>query len=331
MRIRGAFIDGLARVWRARWLVLGIWATTIVVALPPALLLREAIAAQLGDSLAAASLARGIDLDWWSEFLAQSTGLGQSFRPAIIGFAAVLDNASRIADAEAIPPVVGWIAAAYVLLSLFLAGGIVDRLARDRRVGAAAFFSACGVWFFRLLRLGAIAAVIYWWLFTAIHPLLFDTVYPAWTHEVTEERVAFAMRMALYVPFTLAVCVVNLLFDYAKIRAIVEDRRSMIGALTAGARFVIRHPAQTLGLYALDTALHLGVIAIYFLIAPGASAHVMALVIGQVYIVLRVAVRLQFVASQTALFQSKLAHAGYVAAPVPRWPDSPAAQAILPQ
>lgn len=330
MRIRASFVEGLARVWRARWLVAGIWATTIIVSLPPALLLRDAIAAQLGDSLAAEAVARGVDHDWWNEFLAQSTGLGQSFRPVIVGFAAVLDNASRIADAQATPPVVAWIAAAYLLLSLFLAGGIVDRLARDRRIGAAAFFSACGVWFFRLLRLGAIAAFVYWWLFTAVHPLLFDTLYPAWTHEVTEERVAFAMRVALYVPFTLVVCLVNLLFDYAKIRAVVEDRRSMIGALTAGARFVVRHPAQTVGLYALDTALHLSVIALYFLIAPGASAHVMALVIGQLYIVLRVVVRLQFVASQTALFQSKLAHAGYVAAPLPRWPDSPAAQAILP-
>ena len=45
-------------------------------------------------------------------------------------------------------------------------------------------------------------------------------------------------------------------------------------------------------------------------------------------IVLLVFVRLQFMASQTSLFQSRLAHAGYVARPLPRWPDSPAADAI---
>ena len=38
-----------------------------------------------------------------------------------------------------------------------------------------------------------------------------------------------------------------------------------------------------------------------------------ALFIGQLYIVLRVVVRLQFAASQTALFQGRLAHAGYTA------------------
>jgi hypothetical protein len=36
-----------------------------------------------------------------------------------------------------------------------------------------------------------------------------------------------------------------------------------------------------------------------------------------------------FWASETSLFQARLAHAGYVAAPVPTWPDSPAAEAIV--
>jgi len=35
-----------------------------------------------------------------------------------------------------------------------------------------------------------------------------------------------------------------------------------------------------------------------------------------------------FWASETALFQGRLAHAGYVAAAKPVWPDSPAAEAI---
>ena len=42
-------------------------------------------------------------------------------------------------------------------VSLFLAGGVLDRLARDRALGAGAFFSACGVYFVRFLRLGVIA------------------------------------------------------------------------------------------------------------------------------------------------------------------------------
>jgi hypothetical protein len=48
----------------------------------------------------------------------------------------------------------------------------------------------------------------------------------------------------------------------------------------------------------------------------------------QLYLLARLLLKLQFVASQTALFQRSLAHAAYTAAPAPVWPESPAAEAI---
>jgi hypothetical protein len=105
----------------------------------------------------------------------------------------------------------------------------------------------------------------------------------------------------------------------------------MIGALVAGWRFVRRNPGAAIALYALDALLFLAVIGVYFLLAPGANANALAFAVGQLYIVLRVMVRLQFAASQIALFQGRLAHAGYVARPVAKWPDSPAAEALGPQ
>ena len=71
-------------------------------------------------------------------------------------------------------------------------------------------------------------------------------------------------------------------------------------------------------------------IGVYFLVAPGGANSTAAFAVGQVYIVLRVIVRLQFASSQIALFQGRLAHAGYVARPLPKWPDSPAAEALGP-
>jgi hypothetical protein len=46
------------------------------------------------------------------------------------------------------------------------------------------------------------------------------------------------------------------------------------------------------------------------------------------YIVARLWVKLACWASETSLFQSRLAHAGYVARPLATWPESPAADAI---
>lgn len=325
-----AFVEGLNRVKHAPLLTLGLWLSTIAVALPFAIMLQALIGDHLGASLAAQPAADGVNYDWWNEFLAQTSGVGLSFVPAILGFAAVMKNLSTVADATPLPAIVAIAVAMHLVVSVFLVGGALDRLARDRAINSAAFFAACGVYFLRFLRLGVIAGLAYWVLFVPYHQFLFDEAYPVLIENVTVERTAFGYRLGLYALFLVPLLLVNLVVDYAKVRAVVEDRRSMLGALAAGWRFVRRNPGATLGLYALNALLFLAVIALYFLMAPSA-ANPAAFAIGQLYIVLRVIVRLQFMASQVALFQDRLAHAGYVARPVPRWPDSPAAEALGPR
>ena len=73
-------------------------------------------------------------------------------------------------------------------------------------------------------------------------------------------------------------------------------------------------------------------LALWSLAAPGihgpGAAMWAAFAAGQLYLLARLAIKLHFLASQTALFQSHLAHATYTAAPAPAWPESPAAEAI---
>ena len=136
--------------------------------------------------------------------------------------------------------------------------------------------------------------------------------------------------MLLYLAFGTLLILCNLIFDYARIRIVVEDRHSAIGALVAGARFVRRHPV-TLRLYLLNGACFILLALVYALVAPGAPSGLaiwIALALGQLYILLRHYVKLLFYASQTACFQGTLAHAAYTAAPPVVWPDSPAAESI---
>jgi len=332
MSVIEAFIDGLMRVKRAPWLVIGAWATTLVLALPLTIALQALMRAHFDASMAAQAAAGGVNFDWWNEFLAQTSGVGLAFVPAIIGFAAVMKNLGQVADLTGVPLVIKVAVLTHVAVSIFLAGGILDRLARDRAIGAGAFFSACGVYVFRFMRLAVMAGIAYWALFGPYHRWLFDGVYPSLTSNLTVERTAFFIRVGLYIAFALPLFFVNMLFDYAKIRAVVEDRRSMIGAVVAAARFIRRQPIAAWALYKTNALLFLIVIGLYYLAAPSATMpDLPAFAIGQLYIVLRVIVRLQFAASQTALFQGRLAHAGYVARPVAKWPDSPAAAAIGPR
>ncbi len=327
-----AIRDGIRRVNRAPAIVVGVWAVTLLVSVPLAAALRGLLAQHLGRSLAADTAAAGVNYDWMQEFSEQATGLGVTFKPTIIGFAAVLDNLSAFMDATSRPIVIVGAAAVYVLAWIFLAGGIIDRYARDRATGAHGFFAACGVFFFRFLRLAAVQAVVYGFLFGLLHPWLFDRLYPRMIHEVSVERTAFFVRLALYMVFGLLVAGATMIFDYAKVRAVVEDRRSMLGAVNAALGFIGRNYAAAGALFAADFVLFGVVVGVYALIAPGAGgAGLMMWVgfaIGQLYVLARLWVKLLFWATETSLFQRRLAHAGYTARPEPSWPDSPAADAI---
>lgn len=334
MTVTGAFASGLGRVRRAAPLITGLWLVNLTAALPLALTLYVGIGQHLGSSLAADSAFEGVNHDWWNEYLAQATGVGQTFVPAIIGFAAVLRNVSMVADAQGIPPATVAAVLSYLALTLFLTGGVLDRLARDRRVGTYGFFAACGTYFFRLVRLTLIAAVLYGALFAWLHPWLFDSVYTSLTRDLTVERTAMLYRFTGYLLFAMAVALVNVLFDYGKVRLVVEDRRSALGAISSSARFIIRYPGAIIGLYVLNTLVFLALVTLYALLAPGAAGGFtasLAVIVGQLYVLGRLAVRLLFAASELSLFQGRLAHAGYTAAPVAAWPDSPAAEAVIPQ
>jgi hypothetical protein len=330
--ILASWIGGWRRVGQARGMVAGVHALSFLLALPLALAVRDQIASQLGSSLAAGPVADGVNNDWWGEFTAQATGLGATFTPSIVGFASTLDSLSRVLDARYPPATLLWLLGAYLALWTFLSGGIIDRYARQRPTRAHGFFSACGRLWFRLARLTALAGLVYWLLFEYVHPWLFLDVLRDLTRHLGVERSTFLWRLLFYVVFGIVLLTINLVFDYARIRLVVEDRRSALGALRGSLQFLWHHPLQVAALYALNGLGFVLLLAVWFVASPGVHGTGLAMwaafASGQLYLVARVAIKLHFLASQTALFQSHLAHAGYTAAPAPVWPESPAAELI---
>lgn len=317
MPARAALRDGITRVNGAPAVVACVLLITLVVALPFSLVIRNALESHFGNSMIAEQAAAGVHVQWWSEFTAQAGTLGQTFQPRIIGFAAVLDNLSALVDGDTRPAPILWLGAFYLLVWLFLSGGILDRYARTRPTNSHEFFTACGVFFVRFLRLAPFMALAYYMLFAVVHPFLLVDSFSALTRDVTAERTAFFMRLGLYALFGTLLLSVNVVFDYAKVRAVVEDRRSMAGAIVAGMRFVRRNAAAVAALYGLTGALFIALLFLYALVAPGAGSTGAGVWIGviitQLFLLGRLWIRLVFFASEISLFQGRLAHAGYVA------------------
>jgi hypothetical protein len=329
-----AWLDGWRRVLHAPAIVAGVFVMTFLLALPLAYTLRTMLEAHLGQSLIAAEAADAVNYDWWQEFSSQTSGLGSTFTPAIIGFAATLDNISSVLDGQReIVPIVGALAI-YLVGWAFIAGAVIDRYARQRRTRAHGFFGAGGVYLFRFMRLAVFAGAVYWFLFSYVHRWLFDDWFEDLTRDIDTERSAFAVRAAMYAVFCVLLFAANIIFDYAKVRIVVEDRRSVLGGLVAAIRFIARNPGRTSALYALNAFAFLLLIGLWALVSPGAGGAGMSIwlgfLAGQLYVLARLLLKLQFLASQTALFQMRLAHAAYAAAPEPSWPESPTAETISP-
>jgi hypothetical protein len=324
--------DGLRRVAAAPAVIVGIYAITLLAALPLALSLRDALQDHLGSSLAAGEAADGVNYDWWQEFSGQASGIGTTFTPTIIGFATTLDSVSGLLDRRGLSTPIVWALAVYLASWVFVTGGILDRYARGRRLGAFAFFAASGTFFFRFIRLGGAAAVAYWFLFAYVHEWLFAKWYVNVTRDIPLEPTVFYWRVLMYAIFVALLAAVTLAFDYAKVRAVVEDRRSMTGALIAALRFIVRNPSRVIGLYAINVGLFLAVVAGWALINQGAGGAGVwmwtGVAVSQGYILARLIVKLQVLASETALFQRSLAHWGYIASRASVRPAPPIVETI---
>ena len=319
--------DGLRRVLAAPAVLLGAWLLTVAMTLPLGLLLRGELQVVFGDILTPARATNTIPWDWWQQISAHASGIGQLYVPPIIVTATLLTDLSSLLDGNETLVVIGLVSVAHLVVWNFLQGGVIDRYARNRPTRSAGFFSACGLHVFRLLRLTLIAGLAY--------VILFGFVF-GWFHRAatsmstlfTSEAQAFSIQCLIYLVFSSLLICVNLVVDYARVRTIVEDRHSMLGGLLAGWRFVLRHPARCISLYAANGLVLIFSILLYTLATSSNSSTWIIFLGGQIYLIIRLIIALLFSASEVSYFQSQLAHTGYVATPPPVWPESPTAEAL---
>jgi hypothetical protein len=189
---------------------------------------------------------------------------------------------------------------------VFLAGGIIDRLARDQRSPSRRFFAASGACFGPLVRLALIMLAVYAALLTWIEPAMARA---ADTENTT-------VRMALFGTLAILIFLISLVFDYARVRLVIEDRRSAIGALAASLRLIRAWPGRVLAAQAIFWLLLVAWMWARALTPPGDSLFAQTLTsAGEIFF------KLALVATQAATYQSVLASAGWVARADQRWPD----------
>ena len=317
MRIVRSFVAGLEKVVQFPSLIAWLYLTSVLLTVPLALSMRTLLKDSLGSSLAHENLRQGFDMDWYGEFSSGvagnsgSAGFADSFGPSVVGSLPILSNLEKLLDGE-ILQADGTILLAGLLFLLawaFFAGGILDRYAHpDEPPTRARFFSQNGEYFFRFVRLLIISLLFYWGIFRWVANPLHDWLEDA-TRDVTQEKTVILFTLLVYALVAFLLLLVSMALDYAKIALVVERRRSALLACLRGARFVLAHPGSALGLYLLLAAVSLLLVWLYSLVAPGpgqsgAATILLAFLVGQLYLIARLGLKLWFLAGQTALFQS---------------------------
>ncbi|MEX2272019.1 MAG: hypothetical protein WD690_11130 [Vicinamibacterales bacterium] len=196
------------------------------------------------------------------------------------------------------------------LIWLFLSAGIIDRLARDTRSSAARFFAACGGCFGPLIRLGLLALLVYSAVLRWIEPWMASQA----------DGLAETSRLALFGALAIVLFLIAIVFDYARLRLVIEDRRSAIGAVLASVRMLRAFGGRMLAVQAAFWLLLLLWITLRTQTADAAPAWLIyAFVTGDMLL------RLSLIGAQASIYQAHLGSAGWVARRDPIWPDEASA------
>jgi hypothetical protein len=244
-----------------------------------------------------------IDPEWWLEFRRHAGGLAATFTPAILGFAAPLDNVSALLDGSRRPVALLLPIALAAAIWALLWGGILNRFARGTTT-ARAFLTAGTANFTRMLVVTAAAAAVNVLLYLTLHALLLGPVYGAIAARVSTERDAFFARVALYVIFGTVLVFVNAVFSFARINIVVDGEQGTLRALARGWQFVRARLRSVAALYLLFILVFGTAMIVYGageIIGGSRVGGWRAVVIGQAFIAFRLALRLGLAASQVRL------------------------------
>ncbi len=260
--LREGFV-GSARRFRVTLLIYVLnFATALLVAAPMATLIDEA----LGRSAAARGLETHFSLEVLVDLLA-----------------------SRAPGFDAQFTLVGLAAAAYILLSAVITGGIIDTLnSPPRSPFLPRFFGGAGRLAFRYLRLLLYLAVVLVGI-AALGRGLDQLITIGFDQTTQETAVFWAMRgkQVLVLFLLLGTAAV---FDLARILTAVEDRTHMIGALLTASNFVARHLVAVLTISTTLLILGVAVFAPYALVTrhlPGGTLFVPLLFAQQAVVIVR--------------------------------------------
>ena len=318
-----ALADGfsaLARSWGLAVLLLVVnLLTAAVLALPLAGEMERALA----QKQSAHRMLHGFDYSWWSHWNDTHTGYGASFAPDLFGVGFAFKNVDLLLKgyvplglfaekpeegaAPLVDPLVLGLGALYLLLQVFLAGGVLSALRGTQGAWTMrGLLHGAGFYFGRFFRITLLVLVLGAAVFAVNAPLTRFAEERA--REAVSERTAMAWLIGRHALLLLALLFVNLVSSYARVITVLEERASAVLALFSAFAFCVRHLLRAAGQYATVALVGLLLLVLWrafdsVWVTTGYKTQLVTLLLAEALMLGRIALRLGLQGGQIALYR----------------------------
>ncbi len=268
-----------------------------------------------GDSMVSENMVEGFDTLWHGEFQHEQDGFASSFKPSILSLGAILNNFVTIEswkpfNVNSMPISIWVLGLLYLIFWTFLNGGVLGTFnSMDRKFSFKNFFGDCGKYFIRFFILTIVALACYILLNKYFFPWLEEVFKEfSFVKNATEEKIPFLFNRLRDFIFLILLFFIGMLFDYAKISIVVDERRNIIVSFFKSLFFILRHIIKVYFLYIILAVIGIIFIALYTLadlqISQNTLRNILIMIgIQQVYMLLKIWLKCTFLSSQMSLYK----------------------------
>ncbi len=284
MSIIQAIVKGMGTTVRKPRLLVILYVINVLFAVAVAAPLLFLVQRELGHSFLGSNV-RPVDIMWIGEAVLKY----QDALPALLG-----------------AMIVG--AALYLVLHIFLNGGIVGRLLdREGPTTIEPFFGDCARYFWRFVRVFLLSCVFLFLTLGVVMKLVSGLIRPAMESAATEWLPLILSNIHLLLALLL-LSIVRMVVDYARIAVVADGERKVLRALRHALKFLGHRFFRAWALYLLLAVLSLAGMVVFHVVfdrlgTPAVSMVLAGLVWMQVYVVFRLWIRALFVSAQAEYYR----------------------------
>lgn len=330
MKTFSVFKNGWSRVSRTKRMVFFAWCVNVVLTMPLALPVLSQLDGYLRNSVVDEEILHRMDATWADTYRAdmEKSEFVQALDYSIFGYAPFMSHLETQMNGTFVRTLGAFfydfffrweinststsllflLSLLYLCANSFLSGAFIGIYSKEYPFSFTEFLTEGARYFGKFFRITLVALLVYFVFFNVVVDWINGTIAQS-TRAEASETVPYAYYMIRNVVVLFLFSFLSMMFDYARVRMVVDDRTSSLAATAAGMKFAVTNAQLAYSLYLLLCLMGFVLIALYAIfekVIPQDSYWPLLLLflVQQCYVFARLWVKAGFYACQTGLYQT---------------------------